>query len=127
MIYGIGIDLTEIQRVEQVWKKNYNFVKRVLTPAELKVFENYKGQRKAEFIAGRFSAKESFSKAFGTGIGSAVTFQDLEIIPDTVTGKPIFTLYPQAERLEAQISISHTATLVMTEVILEKREKIANG
>ncbi|MFT8459755.1 MAG: holo-ACP synthase [Liquorilactobacillus ghanensis] len=126
MIYGIGIDLTEIDRVEHAWKKNYNFAKRVLTPTELEIFAKLGNHRKSEFIAGRFSAKESFAKAFGTGIGSAVAFQDLEIIP-TATGKPVFTRYPRATDFQVQISISHTTALVMTEVILEKKEKIANG
>ena len=41
-----------------------------------------------EYLTGRWSAKEAFSKAMGTGIGP-VGFQDLEILNDA-HGAPIF-------------------------------------
>ncbi|MFT8837264.1 holo-ACP synthase [Liquorilactobacillus satsumensis] len=121
MILGTGIDITEIARIKEAAQRHAGFVQRVLTPAEVEYFEKYGGRRRYEFLAGRFSAKESYSKAIGTGIGKTVHFQDIEIIEDGKTGKPQITRHPRSE-LRAHISISHTATLVMTEVILESNQ-----
>ncbi|MGV2522327.1 UNVERIFIED_CONTAM: DUF2953 domain-containing protein [Bacillus thuringiensis] len=38
-----------------------------------------KGSRLTEFVAGRFAAKEAYSKAVGTGIGKEVSFLDVEV------------------------------------------------
>ena len=80
----------------------------------------YKGNRKYEFLAGRFSAKEAFSKAYGTGIGKKVGFQDIEILNDSQTGRPEIVKFPGDNKLQAKISISHSGEYVVTEVILEK-------
>ena len=55
----------------------------------------------------------------GTGIGEHVGFQDVEIV-DNGQGAPIVTRSPFAGRVHA--SVSHTATLVMTEIILESEQ-----
>lgn len=121
MISGIGIDITEIARVKLAQARHSKFAERVLTANEKAIFEDLAGQRRFEFLAGRFSAKESFSKAYGTGIGKFVSFQDLEILVDPQNGRPRIEKYPLADHLRAFISISHTDSLVMTEVILEKK------
>ena len=64
--------------------------------------------------------KESFAKAYGTGIGAKLGFHDIEII-DNQYGAPIVTKSPYNGNAHA--SVSHTATLVMTEVILESENK----
>ena len=78
-------------------------------------------KRQDEFLAGRFSAKESYSKALGTGIGHEVGFQNLEII-NNQDGKPELLKHPRLKELNAFVSISHTDELVITEVILEKKD-----
>ncbi|SPE05463.1 Holo-[acyl-carrier-protein] synthase [Lactiplantibacillus plantarum] len=117
MIYGTGIDLTELSRIEAILAKGLRLPEKILTPAELAVFSRYPVKRQIEFMAGRFSAKEAYSKAYGTGIGAAVGFQDIEIL-DNARGKPEVTRHPFDG--PAWISISHTDTLVMTQVILER-------
>ena len=121
MISGIGIDITEIARIKQAQIRHPRFVERVLTANEKAIFKDLTEKRRLEFLAGRFSAKESFSKAYGTGIGRFVSFQDLEILIDPRNGKPRIKKYPLADQLRALISISHTDSLVMTEVILEEK------
>lgn len=116
MIQGIGIDITDIERVRQAQAKNPRFSQRILTPKEQQVYQQLKGQHQIEFLAGRFSAKEAYSKAYGTGIGASVTWQNVEIL-NNAQGQPILTQQPFTGR--GHISISHTATVVMTEVILE--------
>ena len=92
MIKGHGIDIEEISSIQKVYEKNARFAKKVLTVAEFARFEELSGRRKMEYLAGRWSAKEAFSKAWGTGIG-CVTFQDLEIL-NNEKGAPIFTKSP---------------------------------
>lgn len=116
MIYGLGVDITEIKRIEQAVKRQPRFVQRVLTPAEQKAYHELGPRRQAEYLAGRFSGKESFVKALGTGFRK-IDFQDIEILNDEL-GKPVMT-QPQFSG-NVQVSISHTQQLVMTEVILER-------
>ncbi|WP_428087187.1 holo-ACP synthase [Candidatus Thioglobus sp.] len=88
MIYGIGTDIINIERVEHILSKNkQGFVKRVLSEHEQLLFAN-KGDS-ASYCAKRFAAKEAFAKALGTGIGRIVSFQDLTI-RNNDSGKPYF-------------------------------------
>jgi holo-[acyl-carrier protein] synthase len=116
MIKGLGVDITEIDRVAKAAAKHSQFVQRILTPGEQEQYAHFSGHRAAEYLAGRWSLKESFAKAMGTGIGTKLTFHDIEII-DNQYGAPIVTKSPF--KGNAHASVSHTATLVMTEVILE--------
>ncbi|WP_179396109.1 holo-ACP synthase [Lacticaseibacillus absianus] len=115
MIYGMGIDITDLARIEAAQTKNPHFARKVLTPAEWAQYTALSGQRALEFLAGRFSVKEAYAKAYGTGLGR-VGLQDVETL-NAPSGKPELTRHPYTGR--ALVSISHTATLVMTEVILE--------
>src|SRR6476620_6914225 len=90
MIKGIGIDITEIGRVKRILERQPRFPERILTEKEIKRFEQLKGQRKMEYFAGRFAAKEAFSKANGTGIGKKLSFLDIEVTVDQA-GKPCIT------------------------------------
>lgn len=115
MIVGIGLDLTEISRIKQACEKRESFAKKVLTENEWSVFASFKGSRQIEFLAGRFAAKEAFSKALGTGIGK-VGFQDIEILNNT-SGKPEVTKSPFEGNIF--ISITHTGTIAAAQIILE--------
>ena len=106
MIKGIGIDITEIKRVQAAVNKHVQFIPKVLTPAEY-----------WEYISSRFSLKESFSKAMGTGIGTQVSFQDVSFINNDL-GRP--EVFQSIFSGRAHASVSHTDQLVMTEVILEE-------
>ncbi len=88
MIYGVGTDIINIERVEHILSKNREgFVGRVLSEHEQALFAN-KGDS-ASYCAKRFAAKEAFAKALGTGIGKIVSFQDLTI-RNNDSGKPYF-------------------------------------
>lgn len=115
MIFGIGLDLADIHRIEDAYKKRGTFPQRVLTPAELILFHEKKGKRQMEFLAGRFAAKEAFSKALGTGIGK-IGFLDIEILPNE-KGQPIVTKSPFDGA--AHVSITHTDQIAAAQVVLE--------
>ena len=121
MIYGLGIDLTDIDRIRQAQEKRQTFAGKVLTPGEYEVFERLNDKRRFEYLAGRFSAKESYGKALGTGIGKEASFQGIEILNDAL-GNPYVNSHPKQDELIAHVSISHTDTCVMTEVILESKK-----
>lgn len=62
MIKGIGIDIIELSRIQNILMRQKKFVDRVLTPKERRKFEELSAVRKVEFLAGRFAAKKHFQK-----------------------------------------------------------------
>lgn len=116
MIVGIGLDIADIDRIKKAYDRKNNFSERVLTDEEQKMFNSLTGKRQMEFLAGRYAAKEAYSKAAGTGIGK-LGFRDIEILPDT-KGKPVVTKSPFAGNVF--LSITHTDTIAAAQVILEK-------
>lgn len=118
MIKGIGIDITEISRMNEVLEKQPKIIERVLQPEEIVRFEQMTSQaRKVEWLAGRFAAKEAFSKAYGTGIGREVSFQDIEVSND-VSGKPFISF--TKESLNIHLSISHSKAYAVAQVVIEE-------
>ena len=118
MIYGIGIDLVELNRIEQTLERQPRFAGRILTQAEQERFQSLSGHRKIEYLAGRFAAKEAFVKAFGTGVGKEVTWQDVEVL-NNETGRPIMS-GPFDGFIH--VSITHSEHYASAQVLLEKRD-----
>src|SRR6266700_724999 len=78
MIIGIGIDIIEVARIQASYERfGERFLKRILRPNEISYCLSHNAP--APFLAARFAAKEAISKAFGTGIGAQLGWQDLEI------------------------------------------------
>lgn len=117
MIKGIGIDIVEISRISELLQKQGKFPERILTEKERAVFESLTGNRKAEYLAGRFAAKEAFSKAAGTGIGKELSFLDIEI-ETTQSGQP-FISKPYSEGVH--LSISHSREYAAAQVVIENQ------
>ncbi|MCQ4087325.1 holo-ACP synthase [Saccharibacillus sp. JS10] len=129
MIYGIGHDLLEIGRVVKVLdgRQKERFMQRVLTPAELEIAEK-RGARLAEFVSGRFAAKEAIVKALGCGIGHQVGFEDIEIVPDHL-GKPVVKLsdgawqrldLPGQKEYTVHLSITHQPGMASAFAVVER-------
>ena len=116
MIVGHGIDIEELASIQNAVEKRKGFARRVLTDKEMERFASLKGRRQIEYLAGRWSAKEAFSKAMGTGIGK-LGFQDLEIL-NNERGAPYFSKSPFSGKV--WLSISHTDQFVTASVILEE-------
>lgn len=117
MIKGVGIDLVELERMSS-HTDDEPFIKRILTPAERDIFSRLDGHRKIEFLAGRFSAKEAYAKAKGTGIGSSLSFQDLTIVDDP-SGQPVIHDRTAAEQEVAYLSITHTGRAAAAVAVIE--------
>lgn len=106
MIFGIGNDIIEIERIASAIEKP-RFKERVFTVIELEQIAK-KGNRKESF-AGRFAAKEAVAKAFGTGV-RGFELKDIEILNDDL-GKPVVylknSLSEKYAGLTIELSISH--------------------
>lgn len=116
MITGIGIDIVELKRIENIVERQKRFSERILTTNEKQIYDELSGKRKIEFLAGRFAAKEAFSKATGSGIGKELSFIDIEISTDE-KGKP-YIRKPLHDGVH--LSISHSMEYAVAQVIIEK-------
>ena len=94
-ILGIGVDLVKNQRIKLLIKKN-NFIKRTFSKNEIDHFKKYRNND--NYYSKRFAAKESFSKAFGTGIRNDLNFKDIEILNNRL-GKPYFLKNKKIDKL----------------------------
>ncbi|KAA9293220.1 holo-ACP synthase [Aerococcus urinae] len=118
MIKGIGTDLVDIKRIEKAQKQRPDFASRVLTASEREAMEaNSSWKRQMEFLSGRWAAKEAFAKALGTGIGLALSFQDLEILNDP-KGRPCLNTAVYSGKIF--LSITHTDDYAQAFVVLEE-------
>lgn len=120
MIFGVGCDLCEIARIE---KTDLRFLEKCFTENEREYFS--KKHNKFESIAANFAAKEAFSKALGTGM-RGFSFSDIEVLRDSL-GKPYINVYGGAKEMcnkekisDIHISLSHTDTIALAYVVLEK-------
>ncbi|HZG81512.1 MAG TPA: holo-ACP synthase [Brevibacillus sp.] len=128
MIVGIGLDLVEIERIAKWIERQPHAVDRFLTENEKNLYASKSAQRQVEFAAGRFAAKEAGAKALGTGIGATVGFLDMEVLPDKL-GKPVLHIAAGVfeklgldhSRIRVHISISHSQTYAMAQVIVESQ------
>lgn len=117
MIVGTGIDLVELERIESALARQERFYERMLTTKEQELFLRLPKHRQIEFLAGRFAAKEAFSKALGTGIGKEISFQDIEVLPNQLN-KPVI----QSKKFKGNIhlSISHSRDYAIAQIVLEE-------
>ena len=124
MILGIGIDIIEVARIAASLEKfGHRFGKRILSPDEIAYCLSHR--RPAPFVAARFAAKEAISKAFGTGIGVQLGWQDMEIAHKD-SGEPYVILHGKGKKLfDARraknifVSISHTREYAAVMAVLE--------
>jgi holo-[acyl-carrier protein] synthase len=124
MILGVGIDIIEVARIQASFEKfGDRFLNRILLPNEVSYCLSHKVP--GPFLAARFAAKEAISKAFGTGIGAQLAWQDMEV-GRKQSGEPFVILHDKGQTLLAErgaqrvlISLSHTAVHATAVAILE--------
>jgi len=123
MIYGIGIDLIEVERVAEKIGKKAGFKELVFSQHEIDYCELR--TNKYEHYAARFAAKEAFFKAIGTGWRDGTAFNEIEITNDE-QGKPGLSLHGKTavtmEQLKLgkiSVSLSHLKTMASAVVIIE--------
>ena len=120
VVIGVGTDLVDIPRFEQVLRRRPGLAARLFSADEL----GYAGRlaRPAPTLAGRFAVKEAVMKALGVGLGG-VDWADISVARRP-GGRPELTVAGRAARLASSmgvggwhVSISHTDTVASAVVV----------
>ena len=129
MIFGIGTDICDVRRIRaSVERHGERFAQKILCDAELAVWRARSERwpdRGVSYLASRFSAKEAFSKAIGTGMRLPMTWRSCEIA-NAVSGKPEIVLHGalqawfDARRLTAHVTVSDEKDYAASFVVVEK-------
>lgn len=125
MIYGIGVDLVNVSRLEK-WVKQKNakgLIARFFSETEISdSFSNPKTV--ALSLAARFAAKEAFGKALGTGL-RGIKLKDISV-KTAHNGKPELQVFGTAKRALTKmnikktfVSLSHEKQIAIAIVLLE--------
>jgi holo-[acyl-carrier protein] synthase len=123
MIFGIGIDVLEAERVAKSRARfGERFAERLLLPAER--IQYGKTMRPDRFLAMRFAAKEAIVKAMGTGFAHGMWIRDCGVVQDA-RGKPEVVWSARGERLrrrlgigEGHVTLTDEAGLVVAVAVL---------
>jgi len=125
MILGTGVDLIEIERIEQALQRHGDrFLRRLFTPAEI-AYATSSEVHATRRLAARFAAKEATLKAFGSGLRN-VKWTDMEVQRDTL-GKPTLRLSGRLAEIAAErgvtalhLSLSHSKDYAIAQVVAER-------
>jgi holo-[acyl-carrier protein] synthase len=86
MIFGIGTDLVDLDRIKAI-KSKASFAKKILGPQELATFKQMSSDQGIYYLGKQFAAKEAIAKAFGSGFTSPIFPQAIQILRNNI-GKP---------------------------------------
>jgi holo-[acyl-carrier protein] synthase len=123
-VIGIGVDLVECARIQRsIDRFGDRFLHRVFTDGEIEYSMSMKFP--ARHLAARFAGKEAVAKAFGTGIGKAMGWRNIDIRKKE-SGEPFLAFSGPAEAFAAKrgvtsalITLSHTEHHAIACVVLE--------
>ena len=128
MIFGIGTDICDVRRIRTTFERHgERFAQRILSDAELNIWKARSARwpdRGVSYLATRFSAKEAFSKAIGTGMHLPMRWRHCEI-SNAVSGKPQIVLHGalknwfEARQLTAHVSVSDETDYAASFVVVE--------
>lgn len=124
MIYGIGVDIVEVRRMEESLARfGRRVAEKILSPDECGEFDG--AARPARFLARRFAAKEALVKALGTGFRGGLFPGAIGIAHDRL-GRPRFVVNDAARAALAErgisaqhVSISDERDYALAYVVLE--------
>ncbi|WP_346236283.1 holo-ACP synthase [Niabella insulamsoli] len=122
MVSGIGLDVIEVERVQQKIEKEQGFRELVFAPEEIAYCEPK--AHKYEHYAARFAAKEAFFKALGTGWANGTAYNEILILGDDA-GKPELHLKGETATTlahialnQVKISVSHLKNIAAAVVVI---------
>ena len=125
MIFGIGIDIIEIERIKKSHEQyGEAFLNKIFTPSEIKYSLSKKNLY--QHLAARFAAKEAISKALTTGWSEGFRWKDIEIYNEK-SGLPKARLFGKLESFlsegrELKITMSHSDHYVTCFAIIYSTE-----
>lgn len=125
MIFGVGVDLVEIARIEEsLARHGERFEKKVFTDVEQEYCRRMPVP--AQHFAARFAAKEAFLKALGTGWAKGITWRDVGIV-NLPSGMPSLVVTGRALEIAHErgvgamhVSLSHSRGHAVAVVVLER-------
>jgi len=125
MIFGVGTDILQVERVAAAHERfGERFVRHLLMPEELADFARTRNP--VRFLSMRFAAKEAVVKALGTGFANGMWLRDSGVRPDPL-GKPGIIFSPRGQALcqrlgvgAGHLTLSDEAGLVVAVAILMK-------
>ena len=103
MIYGIGTDLVDLDRIKKM-KSIFAFAHKILGDQELVKFSKLSDGTKQLYLGKQFAGKEAFVKALGTGFKDPVFPKDVQIIRNEL-GKPEVLLSAGAKSFVEDLGI----------------------
>jgi holo-[acyl-carrier protein] synthase len=105
----IGIDIVEFAEIKE--RISDKFIKRILSEPELKRYNSISNEkRKLEYLAGRFAAKEAYTKVY-KAFDQALNFTDVQVLSDQVGAPYIVSKYRPEDTVK--VSISHSRNYVV--------------
>ncbi len=129
MIYGIGTDICDVRRIRASLERHGDrFAEKVLSDAELAVWRRRSErnpERGVRYLATRFSAKESFSKAIGMGMRMPMTWRLCEI-GNLPSGQPVIVLHGvlktwfEERKLSAHVTVTDETDYAASFVVVEQ-------
>jgi holo-[acyl-carrier protein] synthase len=119
VISGVGVDVVEVNRLEQVLRRRPRFVDRIYDPAEVAYAE---GPHYVRRLAARFAAKEAVVKACGGFHGSA--WRDVVVYgevnrPPRVEIRGALGRWIAAQGGRVCVSLTHERHVVAAVAVLE--------
>ena len=111
----IGVDIVEFADIKE--RISDKFIKRILSNRELERYNKITNeQRKLEYIAGRFAAKEAYTKVYKKFL-TPLNFVDVEVLTDEFGAPYIESKYMPDDIVK--VSISHSKNYVIAMCIKE--------
>ena len=103
MIFGIGVDVLEAQRINKVYARfGEHFVDRLLMPGERE--QLLRTKRPERFLAMRFAAKEAIVKAMGTGFAHGMWIRDVGVVQNA-WGRPEVVYSERGEKRRRELGV----------------------
>jgi holo-[acyl-carrier protein] synthase len=132
MIFGIGTDIIEIERIRAADTRfGARFAERILGPREMERYQSRRDRsegRGIRYLATRFAAKEAVSKALGLGMRQPMTWRAVEIVNDP-SGRPVAFIgsaelrqFVERRRLRLHVSVSDEQSVAMAYAVAEAEE-----
>lgn len=126
MIYGIGIDIIEIDRIQKsIERFGDRFLKRIFTEKELEYSLNK--ANKYQHLAARFAAKEAIAKALSFNGDNGFSWHDIEIV-NKPNGRPVPYLFRRMKKIVGddkllKLTMSHSDHYVTCFAILSAKSE----
>ena len=99
---GLGVDIVEVARMEQIILRSPAFTRRVFSEQERAYAEAH--HRPAVHYAMFFAAKEAVLKALGTGFSRGIKVTDVEVVHEQ-SGRPNAVLHGRAKEIAAELGV----------------------